>query len=88
MKKCINGEMVELTPQEIAEIKKDQQEYEQSAEYKLAQIQSLKDELATYDYIGVKIATDVATIEEYADKIAYCESLRDKIRELESEVVE
>lgn len=50
------------------------------------QIDELKAELATYDYIGVKIATGVATIEEYAEQIAYCERIREKIRELEGEV--
>lgn len=47
------------------------------------QINVLKTELATYDYIGVKIAMGVATKEEYAEQIAYTETLRNKIRELE-----
>lgn len=47
------------------------------------QIYTLKKELATYDYIGVKLAMGVATKEEYADQIAYTETLREKIRELE-----
>lgn len=51
---------------------------------KAIEVKALKEELATYDYIGVKIATGVATKEQYADKIAYCESLREKIRELEN----
>ena len=46
-------------------------------------INELKSELATYDYIGVKIATGVATKEDYSEEIAYCESLRNRIRELE-----
>lgn len=46
-------------------------------------ISSLKEKLATYDYIGVKIAMGVATREEYAEQIAYTESLRQQIRELE-----
>lgn len=46
-------------------------------------LKALKDELATYDYIGVKISMGVATREEYADKIAYTETLREQIRELE-----
>ncbi len=49
------------------------------------QIRCLKDELATYDYIGVKIAMGVATKEDYAEEINYTETLRQKIRELESE---
>ena len=49
-----------------------------------AEIQMLKQELANYDYIGVKIAMGVATIEEYQEQIAYTEELRAKIRALES----
>lgn len=48
-----------------------------------AEIQMLKQELANYDYIGVKIAMGVATTEEYQKQIAYTEELRAKIRELE-----
>lgn len=47
-------------------------------------IEALKKELAEYDYIGTKIAMGVATAEQYADKIAYTEYLRQQIRELES----
>lgn len=47
------------------------------------QIDEIKQELAKYDYVGVKIATGVATREEYAEQIAYCETLREKIRKLE-----
>lgn len=50
------------------------------------QIATLKRELATYDYIGVKISMGVSTKEEYADKIAYTETLREKIRDLESKL--
>ena len=50
------------------------------------QINSLKRELEEYDYIGVKIAMGVATLEEYADEIARTEELREQIRQLESEV--
>lgn len=51
--------------------------------YKWVEIQNLKQELATYDYIGIKIAEGVATREEYAEQIAYTEQLRQQIRELE-----
>ena len=50
------------------------------------QIVTLKQELATYDYIGVKISMGVSTREEYADKIAYTETLREKIRDLENKL--
>lgn len=49
------------------------------------QINALKQELATYDYIGIKIAMGVATKEEYADKITYTQELRQRINELEGE---
>ena len=77
MKMNINGEVRELTEEEIKEfglMDNDPQ----------TEIETLKTELATYDYIGVKIAMGVATKEEYAEQIAYTESLREKIRELES----
>lgn len=50
------------------------------------QMATLKQELATYDYIGVKISMGVSTREEYADKIAYTETLREKIRDLENKL--
>lgn len=49
-------------------------------------INFLKTRLSKYDYIGVKIATGCATIDEYADKIEEAEELRKQIRELESEL--
>ena len=57
--------------------------YEPTVEDK---IYALKRELETYDYIGVKIAMGVATKEEYADEIAYTETIREQIRQLESEI--
>lgn len=56
--------------------------------FKQLELETLKEELAMYDYIGVKIAMGVATREEYKDKIEYTESLRIKIRKLESELEE
>lgn len=52
----------------------------------LRRLDDLYSEIKSYDYIGVKIATGVATIEEYADKIAYMEKLRKQIRELETKI--
>lgn len=46
------------------------------------EISKLKAELATYDYIGTKIAMGVATKEDYSEQIAYTETLREKIRQL------
>lgn len=53
----------------------------QSAEQR---INSLKEELLKYDYIGIKIAMGVATKKEYAEQIAYTETIREQIRELEN----
>lgn len=50
------------------------------------QVDSLYMEIKSYDYIGIKIATGVSTIEEYAEKIAYVETLREKIRELSAKL--
>lgn len=55
---------------------------------KMNEINALKAELATHDYIGVKIAMGVASREEYAEEIACTETLRQRINELESEVQE
>lgn len=59
-------------------------------EFKKMELESelyrVKEEISTYDYIGVKIATGVATIEEYKNQIAYCETLRKRINELEEEL--
>lgn len=45
----------------------------------------LKSNLTEY-HTGVKISMGVSTREEYADKIAYTETLREKIRDLESKL--
>lgn len=66
----INGKYVEI---EDEILKPDSQ----------AEIQALKQELANYDYIGVKIAMGVATTDDYKEQIAYTEELRAKIRALE-----
>lgn len=50
-------------------------------------IEEIKKELSKYDYIGVKIATGCATIEEYKNEIEYCEELRKQIRRLSGEIV-
>ena len=72
------AQTVEMTEAEIAEL--------QVAVSPEVQIEQLKAELARYDYIGVKLAMDVATKEEYAEEIAHTEVLRQQIRVLESEV--
>ena len=65
----------EATEEEIAEMNKPLP--------KEVEIEQIRTELASYDYIGVKLAMGVATREEYADKIAHTEVLRARLRELE-----
>lgn len=74
MKQYVNGKYFEVP-----------EEYVTKEEIQ-SQIDVLKIELSAYDYIGVKIAMGVATKEEYAEQIAYTETLREKIRALEQEV--
>jgi hypothetical protein len=50
------------------------------------QLSYAKDEIIKYDYIGIKIATGVATIQDYVEEIAYMQSIRQVIRELEEEL--
>ena len=50
-------------------------------------IEALKRELREYDYIGTKIATGCATIEQYSNEIAHCEELRKEIRRLKGEMI-
>ena len=57
---------------------------EQTKQSTKQQINSLKEDLLKYDYIGVKIAMGVATREEYAEQISYTETIREQIRELEN----
>ena len=79
----INGRERELTQKEIDVLNKEKETYLKSLEYKIQEIQALKNELSTFDYIGVKIAMGVATKEEYAEEIARTEQLREQIRKLE-----
>lgn len=52
-------------------------------ELKELRIAELKNLLASYDYIGIKIATGRATIEEYAEQIAQMTKWAEEINELE-----
>lgn len=67
----------EPEPYEPTELEKKQQELWE-AESKLRDL----------DYIGVKIATGRATIEEYADEIAEMSRLADKVNQLRAEIKE
>ncbi|WP_448901263.1 hypothetical protein [Eubacterium sp.] len=83
MKAYINGREREMTQEETDVLKKEKEAYLSSSEFKIQEIQALKNELSTFDYIGVKIAMGVATKEDYADEIARTEQLRKNIRKLE-----
>lgn len=69
----------------MSEIIEGYTEEESEEIFREIELDRLKDEIAQYDYIGIKIAMGVATKEEYAEQIAYTEELREQIRELEGE---
>lgn len=69
----------------LDELKLKELKSKEETAHKEQEISILKDELATYDYIGTKIAMGVATKEDYAEEIAYTEELREKIRALEGD---
>lgn len=51
--------------------------------YNEKKIEELKEVLKKYDYIGIKIATGCATIEQYKKEIELCEIIRKEINKLE-----
>ena len=51
--------------------------------YNQKRIKELKELLKSYDYIGIKIATGCATIEQYKKEIELCEEMRKEINKLE-----
>ena len=76
--KLVDGELV------LDEVKKQSIINERTKKSTEQQILILKQELAQYDYIGTKLAMGVATKEEYAEQIAYTETIREQIRQLET----
>lgn len=54
----------------------------------IIQLNAAEDTISNYDYIGVKIAMGVATIEDYAEEIEYTESIRGVIRDIQRELKE
>lgn len=76
----INGEYRTI------EVEDYQPTAEELIQQKKDEIEEIVNELSKYDYIGTKISTGCATIEQYSEQIAYCEGLREKIRQLEREV--
>lgn len=87
MKKIVNGEYIELTAEEIAAMEAEREAFENSKEYKLSQIDSLKAELSATDYKAIKYAEGWITEEEYAPIKAERQALRDKINEFEKAIV-
>ena len=79
MRIIANGELRAMTPEEKAE----RIAYESSPEYKLSQIQGLKEQLSASDYKAIKFAEGWITEEEYAPIRAARQALRDEINRLE-----
>lgn len=57
-------------------------------EKKYQELWETESKLRALDYIGVKIATGRATIEEYAEEIAEMSRLADKVNQLRAEIKE
>lgn len=76
-------EPVELTDEQKAEIEKQNKINEINQK-----ISVIDAEFKTLDYVGIKIATGRATIDEYKDDIARMNQLADEKNELENELKE
>ncbi len=74
---------IELTDEQKAEIERQNKINEINS-----RIYSIDNEFKSLDYIGIKIATGRATIDEYADDIARMTELADEKNELENELKE
>lgn len=77
MKKYVNGEYIEMTPEEIAELEAMAAQTNPELE-----INELKQKLADTDYAVIKIAEGSATVDEYADFITQRREWRKRINEL------
>lgn len=86
MKKQVNGILVEMTPEEIAEMEAARIAYESSPEYKLQKIDDLKAQLSSTDYKAIKYAEGWLTEEEFAPVKAERQAIRDQINVLESQL--
>ena len=80
MKKWLNGEIVEMTEEEIAEMS-THNDFEIRAN-----IDILKQNLVDTDYVIIKIAEGVATKEDYADVISQRQVWRARINELQAQL--
>lgn len=79
----LNPELAELTDEQKAEIA-----YQQKLRELESQIADVDAEFKTLDYIGIKIATGRAAIEEYTSEIERMTELADRKNELETELQE
>lgn len=73
---------------EYKEIEKPEPYVPTELEKKQQELWETEQSLRKLDYIGVKIATGRATIEEYADEIADMSRLADKVNKLRAEIKE
>lgn len=80
MRKWLNGEIVEMTEEEIAEMSTH------NTFEILADIDILKQNLVDTDYVIIKIAEGVATKEDYVDIIAQRQVWRTRINELQTQL--
>lgn len=77
-----NGKLVFEDETQTQSYLKAKQEFETKQDNK-KQIAELRQKLAKYDYIGIKIATGRATKEEYAEQIAQMTEWANEIDKLE-----
>lgn len=84
MKKCVNGKMIEMTPEEIAAMRAETAAYEASPIYKAHRIAELKARLAATDYKTLKYFEGWLTDGEYAPIKAERQAIRDEINALEA----
>lgn len=80
--KVIDGKLVVIDLEITAERERTIRMMEISGE-----INTLKQKLRDYDYIGIKIATGRATIKEYSKQIEEMKIWANRINELEKEVI-
>lgn len=74
-----------VEPEPTEEQKKEQERLTKVAETE-SKIATIDAEFKTLDYIGIKIATGRATVDEYQDEIARMTELADEKNELETEL--
>lgn len=76
-----------VTPELTEEQKQEQERLAKVAETE-SKIAAIDAEFKTLDYIGIKIATGRATIDEYKDEIARMTELADEKNELETKLTD